>query len=87
MRQTAAPGFSLPGDRLIIEESISRLLEVGVRRIVIVTGHVVGELVGISKISQTLYRVMLQESVERFHTTRTWTTRPIAWWRQPASPP
>ena len=32
--------------------------------------HVAGELVGISKISQRLYRVMLQKAVERFHTTR-----------------
>ena len=32
--------------------------------------HVTGELVGISKISQRLYRVMLQKAVERFHTSR-----------------
>lgn len=31
--------------------------------------QVAGELVGISKISQRLYRVMLQKAVERFHTT------------------
>ncbi len=35
-------GFLRLGDRPIIEESISRLLEVGVRHIVIVTGHIAG---------------------------------------------
>ncbi len=41
-RQTDAQRFLRLGDRPIIEESISRLLEVGVRRIVIVTGHLAG---------------------------------------------
>jgi len=32
--------------------------------------QIAGELVGISRISQRLYRVMLQKAVERFYTTR-----------------
>ena len=32
--------------------------------------HVAGELVGISKISQRLYQVILKKALDRFHTTR-----------------
>ena len=62
-------GFTKSGDEVFVETNSGYLVAMSKDRDSL-GPHVAGELVGISKISQRLYRVMLQKAFERFHTTR-----------------
>lgn len=62
-------GFTKSGDEVFVQTNSGCLVAMSKDRDSL-GPHVAGELVGISKISQRLYRVMLQKAFERFHTTR-----------------